>query len=61
MKYEVLTAVAWGETVFSDVTLCISMLKFRSIRLYLVGKESTGIRNDDSILDILKLELALFI
>jgi len=58
LRYAVLTAVAWGVTVFSDVTLCISVLKFRSSRLYLVGQERTGIRKDESDLGILKLEYA---
>jgi hypothetical protein len=48
MRYEVLTAVAWRFTVFLDVTLSISVLTFRSSRLYLVGKESTDIRKDES-------------
>jgi hypothetical protein len=48
VTYEVLAAVTWRLTAFSDVTLSISVLKFQNSRLYLVGKESTGIRNDKS-------------
>jgi hypothetical protein len=47
-RYEVRTAVASRITVFSGVTLSISVLKFRSSRLYLVGKESTDVRKDES-------------
>jgi len=54
VRYEILTAVAWRVTVFSTVTLSISVLKFRSSRLYLVGKESTCVRKDESDLGHLK-------
>ena len=48
VRCEVLTAVTWRVTAFSDVSLSISVLKFQSNGLYLVGKESTSIRKDES-------------
>jgi hypothetical protein len=48
VTYEVLAAVTWRVTAFSDITLSISVLKFQSSRLYLVGKERTSIIKDKS-------------